>query len=128
MNKAKLRCVRVIALLCLLCSIPAAKADAVTEGEPVTKGETVTKEDIVTEGETESLFGTLDYILLAGIGGIAAWYLFMRVRRALSFTRISDLYSMNSDPDRIQAFWRIWIRIQIQVQVFDDKQLKKTSS
>jgi hypothetical protein len=87
MNKAKLRCVRVIALLCLLCSISAVKADAVTdadavtEGKTVTEGETVTKEEIVTEGETESLFGTLDYILLAGIGGIAAWYLFMRVRR-----------------------------------------------
>jgi hypothetical protein len=96
MNKAKLRCVRLIAVLCLLCSIPAAKADsvtdadAVTEGETVTEGEDVTKEEIVAEGETESLFGTLDYILLAGIGGIAAWYLFMRVRRAFCFTSISD--------------------------------------
>ncbi len=74
-----------IAVLCLLCIIPASKADAVTEGETVTEGEDVTKEEIVTEGETESLFGTLDYILLAGIGGIAAWYLFMRVRRAFFF-------------------------------------------
>jgi hypothetical protein len=85
MNKAKLRWVRVIAVLCLLCSISAAKADAVTDADAVTEGETVTKEEIVTEGETESLFGTLDYILLAGIGGIAAWYLFMRVRRAFIF-------------------------------------------
>jgi hypothetical protein len=87
MNKAKLRCVRlmaVLAVLCLLC-VPAVKADAVTEGETVTEGDAITKEEIVTEGETESLFGTLDYILLAGIGGIAAWYLFMRVSRAFIF-------------------------------------------
>ncbi len=114
MNTAKLRCARLIAVLCLLC-VPAVKADAVTEGETVTDADAVTEEEIVTEGETESLFGTLDYILLAGIGGIAAWYLFLRVRRSLTFTSISELYSLNSDPDCVQAFWSVWIRIQIQI-------------
>ena len=51
--------------------VQALMAEDVVEGE---EGVVVAEE----EG-AESLFRMLDYLLLAGIGGIGAWYLFIRV-------------------------------------------------
>ncbi len=70
--KKAMRDVLLTAVAVCLLWLPAAHTDAVVEGEAGVEVEAEVKGG-------ESLFGTLDYILLAAIGGIAAWYLLIRV-------------------------------------------------